>query len=384
MREREKKFDTSFHLGKLPKYDPLLDRNLRHHFENPRLQRQLHRMGLVRRPAPPGCAFPAAMQAVGPAHVAVRRPAERAVTLAPPPQIDREGRVIDMEKYKSKIVIIEQEFRRAEEAEQKRIKEEEEMRVRALACAGMPQRRWQVPPPPSHCASYPTGARAEEALRRARPPASHGAAAADQGGPPDSAGHAARHPRVQERGCGEPLLRRLGRRRRASPSRPPRPSDVTPSRLRLWLCPLPLPRRSPPLARRRTTLSSLPATRARMSRERGRRKLGGGPATTRRTRSVLAVGAVQCRSVPAQGQEEPPITSSLGPPSTLCAWWPELPRHTLYFWWWHAAPTPALRPTVPYGREPQPSLPSQAPHSMLLFRLNTMSSPAARVKVRWE
>lgn len=45
-------------------------------------------------------------------------------------QIDKAGRVIDLDKNKSKLHIIEKEFRHAERAEELRQKEEEEMRRR--------------------------------------------------------------------------------------------------------------------------------------------------------------------------------------------------------------------------------------------------------------
>ena len=44
-------------------------------------------------------------------------------------QIDSNGRVIDVDKNKSKIFILEREFREAELAEERRMKEEMEMRV---------------------------------------------------------------------------------------------------------------------------------------------------------------------------------------------------------------------------------------------------------------
>ena len=74
----------------MPKYNGLYDRNLRHHFENRRIQKQLHNVGLI----------------------------------------DREGRVLDLNKNKSKLHIIEQEFKFAEKAEAMRQVEEEEMRRR--------------------------------------------------------------------------------------------------------------------------------------------------------------------------------------------------------------------------------------------------------------
>lgn len=47
-------------------------------------------------------------------------------------QIDKYGRLIDIEKNKGRLNIIEQEFRNAERAEEQRMREEEESRVRAL------------------------------------------------------------------------------------------------------------------------------------------------------------------------------------------------------------------------------------------------------------
>lgn len=45
-------------------------------------------------------------------------------------QIDREGRIIDLEKNKAKLSIIEQEFKNAEAEEMARLREEDEMRKR--------------------------------------------------------------------------------------------------------------------------------------------------------------------------------------------------------------------------------------------------------------
>jgi hypothetical protein len=89
-KDRESGFDLSFSNDSLPKYNGLYDRNLRHHFENRRIQKQLHNVGLI----------------------------------------DREGRVLDLNKNKSKLHIIEQEFKFAEKAEAMRQVEEEEMRRR--------------------------------------------------------------------------------------------------------------------------------------------------------------------------------------------------------------------------------------------------------------
>ena len=48
------------------------------------------------------------------------------------PQIDREGRVIDYERAKGKVAIIEQEFKSAEKEELQRLREEIELRVSAF------------------------------------------------------------------------------------------------------------------------------------------------------------------------------------------------------------------------------------------------------------
>ena len=89
MKEREKQFDMRFGLQKLPKYNGLYDKNLRHHFENRRIQSHLANIGLI----------------------------------------DSEGRVVDLDKAKGKVSIILQEFV-AERAEELGMKEEAEMRRR--------------------------------------------------------------------------------------------------------------------------------------------------------------------------------------------------------------------------------------------------------------
>jgi sigma54-dependent transcription regulator len=71
-------------------YNALFDPNMRHYFENRKVQDHLYKTG----------------------------------------QIDRHGRVIDHEKSKSKMVILEREFAEAQKVEQKRVKEEMEMRYR--------------------------------------------------------------------------------------------------------------------------------------------------------------------------------------------------------------------------------------------------------------
>jgi hypothetical protein len=62
---------------------------MRHYFENPRVQKLLYETG----------------------------------------QIDKHGRVIDLDKNKAKLKILDREFQKAEQLEQQRLKDEEEMRV---------------------------------------------------------------------------------------------------------------------------------------------------------------------------------------------------------------------------------------------------------------
>jgi len=75
---------------KLKEYNALFDPNMRHFFENSKIQNHLYNSG----------------------------------------QIDRHGRCIDLDKNKDKIAILEREFHAAEQAEEKRMKEELEMRYR--------------------------------------------------------------------------------------------------------------------------------------------------------------------------------------------------------------------------------------------------------------
>ena len=96
-RSRELKLkarEEGFNLGNLgaskkTDYNALYDPNMRHYFENSKIQKFLLKTG----------------------------------------QIDHHGRVIDLEKNKSKIHILEREFTEAEKIEEKRQKEEMEMRV---------------------------------------------------------------------------------------------------------------------------------------------------------------------------------------------------------------------------------------------------------------
>lgn len=86
--DRETGFRLSSAPAPLPTYDALRDGNLRQHFESRGVQRFLQQKGWV----------------------------------------DKTGRIIDLDKYRSKLNIIEQEFRYAEKTEDWRLKEEEEMR----------------------------------------------------------------------------------------------------------------------------------------------------------------------------------------------------------------------------------------------------------------
>eukprot|EP00514_Thraustochytrium_sp_LLF1b_P006480 CAMPEP_0184529748 /NCGR_PEP_ID=MMETSP0198_2-20121128/12563_1 /TAXON_ID=1112570 /ORGANISM="Thraustochytrium sp., Strain LLF1b" /LENGTH=172 /DNA_ID=CAMNT_0026921827 /DNA_START=162 /DNA_END=676 /DNA_ORIENTATION=- len=90
MANRDSGFNLRFHKEKLPEYKPLQDKNLRHYFENKTVQSRLYSNGLI----------------------------------------DANGRVIDLDKNKSKLHIIEQEFKAAEKQEYWRRKEEEEFRRR--------------------------------------------------------------------------------------------------------------------------------------------------------------------------------------------------------------------------------------------------------------
>ena len=72
----------------IPKYDALRDENLRQYFESKQVQQYLYNQGWI----------------------------------------DRDGRIIDIDSHKSKLAIIEQEFKYAEKAEMARLKEEGEMR----------------------------------------------------------------------------------------------------------------------------------------------------------------------------------------------------------------------------------------------------------------
>lgn len=91
LRRREDGFSLSgVHQERLPDYNALVDRNLRHHFENRTLQTHLSDVGLI----------------------------------------DQRGRLVDLEKHKAKLSIIEQEFKLAEQSERRRSKEEDEIRRR--------------------------------------------------------------------------------------------------------------------------------------------------------------------------------------------------------------------------------------------------------------
>jgi flagellar biosynthesis GTPase FlhF len=92
---RLKNKEEGFQMGnlnvvKLREYNSLHDPNMRHFFENQKVQGHLYKTG----------------------------------------QIDRHGRVIDLDRNKSKIHILEREFSRAEAVEEQRQKDELEMRYR--------------------------------------------------------------------------------------------------------------------------------------------------------------------------------------------------------------------------------------------------------------
>lgn len=93
--ERLRLKEQGFQMGnlntvRLKEYNSLYDANMRHFFENKNVQSLLYKTG----------------------------------------QIDRHGRVIDIDKNKSKILILEREFARAEMMEERRQKDEMEMRYR--------------------------------------------------------------------------------------------------------------------------------------------------------------------------------------------------------------------------------------------------------------
>lgn len=90
LEKKEKGFNVSgLQSVKLKEYNALYDPNMRHFFESKHNQNLLYRTG----------------------------------------QIDSHGRVIDYEKNKSKLHILEREFKEAEKVEEKRQHEEREMRV---------------------------------------------------------------------------------------------------------------------------------------------------------------------------------------------------------------------------------------------------------------
>jgi hypothetical protein len=90
LKAREAGFDMSNIGEPLSPYDALNDPNMRHFFENRKVQTHLYNTG----------------------------------------QIDRHGRVIDQIRAKGKLAILEREFREAQKVEERRYKEEMEMRYR--------------------------------------------------------------------------------------------------------------------------------------------------------------------------------------------------------------------------------------------------------------
>lgn len=90
-KKKEMGFDlSSVPHAKLNEYNALLDPNMRHFFENKSVQNILYNTG----------------------------------------QIDVHGRIINLDRNKSKLHILEREFEEAEKVEERRMKEELEMRVR--------------------------------------------------------------------------------------------------------------------------------------------------------------------------------------------------------------------------------------------------------------
>lgn len=92
--EKRERLESGFQLTnlgavKLNSYNALYDPNMRHFFESKRNQHLLYNTG----------------------------------------QIDRHGRIIDLDKNKAKLHILEREFKEAEKIEERRQKEEMEMRV---------------------------------------------------------------------------------------------------------------------------------------------------------------------------------------------------------------------------------------------------------------
>lgn len=91
LKKREQGFDLSTApFAKLKEYNALSDANMRHYFENKKIQRLLYNTG----------------------------------------QIDRHGRIVDPKKNQAKVNILEREFREAEKVEERRLKDEQEMRYR--------------------------------------------------------------------------------------------------------------------------------------------------------------------------------------------------------------------------------------------------------------
>lgn len=85
---KEKQFDNNTAKVQLPEYNALRDSNLRQYFESPNTIKYLHRIGFV----------------------------------------DHSGHIVDLDKNKAKVAIIEQEFKYAEKAESLRLREEEAAR----------------------------------------------------------------------------------------------------------------------------------------------------------------------------------------------------------------------------------------------------------------
>ena len=90
IKERERAFDLSTSRFSIPQYNALVDRNMCHYFESRNLQSHLLKTG----------------------------------------QIDLTGRVVEHDKTRFKLTVLEKEFKRADAEEAKQRAEEEEMRYR--------------------------------------------------------------------------------------------------------------------------------------------------------------------------------------------------------------------------------------------------------------
>jgi hypothetical protein len=120
----------------LPAYNPLVDPNLRQFFSSGGVQRQLYNVGLVSQEARQegghsgrASALVTVARPAPPSHLPWSRPRLPLPTL-PPPQIDAEGRILDVAGSSGKLQVIDKEMKRMEAQEESLAKEEAELRVR--------------------------------------------------------------------------------------------------------------------------------------------------------------------------------------------------------------------------------------------------------------